>query len=161
MNQTRTFLMFALFAVAYFLFMAWEKDYAPPAPVAAVASSSAQADGSVPTATPDASTATPTPGAVPGAIPPTTSSQATSQLITISTDVLNLTLDTRGGSVVHADLLDYPSLPKTSKQPNPPPTTLLDTNEVSYFVAQNGLVSSSDAESSGDFPERENRLHDG
>src|ERR1700722_13218382 len=104
MNQTRTFLMFALLAVAYFLFMAWEKDYAPPAPVAAVASatSSAQADGSVPVATTDASSATP--GATPGVIPPTATSQATSQLITISTDVLNLTVDTRGGSVVHADL---------------------------------------------------------
>ena len=144
MNQTRTFLMFALFAVAYFLFMAWQKDYAPPAPVAAVASaSSALADGSVPTATTDASSATPS--ATPGVIPPAAGTQTTSQLITISTDVLNLTLDTRGGSVVHADLLDYPSLPKTSKQPNPPPTTLLDTTEASYFVAQNGLVSSSDA----------------
>ena len=145
MNQTRTFLMFALLAVAYFLFMAWEKDYAPPAPVAAVAgaAASAQADGSVPSATTDASTATP--GATPGVIPPTANpSQATAQLITISTDVLNLTVDTRGGSVVHADLLDYPSLPKTRNQPNPPPTTLLDTQETTYFVAQNGLVSSSD-----------------
>ena len=36
MNQTRNFLLFALLAVAYFLFMAWEKDYMtpPPAPVA-------------------------------------------------------------------------------------------------------------------------------
>ena len=29
MNQTRTFLLFALLAVAYLLWMAWEKDYAP------------------------------------------------------------------------------------------------------------------------------------
>ena len=35
MNQTRTFLMFALLAVAYFLFLAWEKDYAPPPPTTA------------------------------------------------------------------------------------------------------------------------------
>ena len=38
MNQTRTFLMFALLAVAYLLFLAWEKDYAPQPPQAAVAS---------------------------------------------------------------------------------------------------------------------------
>ncbi|EIL96221.1 preprotein translocase subunit YidC, partial [Rhodanobacter sp. 115] len=39
MNQTRTFLLFALLAVAYFLFMAWEKDYGPHPPAPAVASS--------------------------------------------------------------------------------------------------------------------------
>jgi len=144
MNQTRTFLMFALLAVAYFLFMAWEKDYAPP-PVAAVASAAStgtQADGSVPLATTDATAGTP--AATPGVVPATATNQTTSQLVTISTDVLNLTVDTRGGSLVHADLLDYPSLPKTRKEPNPPPTTLLDTADATYFVAQNGLVSSSD-----------------
>ncbi len=57
MNQTRTFLMFALLAVAYLLFLAWEKDYAPP-PVAATSASSAatpSADASVPGAIPVAS----------------------------------------------------------------------------------------------------------
>ena len=44
MNQTRTFLMFALLAVAYFLFLAWEKDYAP-SPQATVASASSSETG--------------------------------------------------------------------------------------------------------------------
>jgi YidC/Oxa1 family membrane protein insertase len=65
-------------------------------------------------------------------------------LITIDTDVLHLSVDTRGGSVVHADLLAYPNAPRTHKAPNPPPTVLLTSDEANYFVAQNGLVSSSD-----------------
>ena len=39
MNQTRNFLLFALLAVGYFLFMAWEKDYMAPPPAPAAAAS--------------------------------------------------------------------------------------------------------------------------
>ena len=148
MNQTRTFLMFALLAVAYLLFMAWEKDYAPPPPVTAASASSAatpSADGSVPGAIP--ATATPTAASGTAAAIATDvahAGQTPSQLITINTDVLRLSVDTRGGSVVHADLLAYPAAPRTHKAPNPPPTVLLADDEAHYFVAQSGLVSSSD-----------------
>jgi YidC/Oxa1 family membrane protein insertase len=135
MNQTRTFLIFALLAVAYMLFMAWEKDYAPQ-PAAAVASSStsaapASADGSVPGATAAAA-----PAAVPG-----TAQEASAQLITITTDLLRLTVDTRGGTVVRSELLSYPSVPRTKKDPDPAPVRLLDDDRAQYFVAQSGLVS--------------------
>ncbi|MGH8160376.1 MAG: membrane protein insertase YidC [Rhodanobacter sp.] len=147
MNQTRTFLMFALLAVAYFLFLAWEKDYAPPPPAAVAAASSSaaipsSADGSVPGAIPSASAASGSAPAIAGAT--ADAGQAPAQLITITTDVLKLTVDTRGGSLVHADLLAYPDAPRTHKAPNPPPTVLLDNDPAHYFVAQNGLVSSSD-----------------
>ena len=145
MNQTRTFLMFALLAVAYLLFLAWEKDYAPQPPQAAVASASsaaAAADASVPGAIPDA-------GASPAAVTAghTAAPFATaSSRITITTDVLRLVVDTRGGSVVHTDLLAYPSVAPTHKQPTPPPVALLNDSDTRYFVAQNGLVSSSGAQ---------------
>lgn len=150
MNQTRTFLMFALLAVGYFLFLAWEKDYAPPAaPPPAVASTSSarvsNADGSVPIAS---STITaPLSGATP-AVPALAASASApaARLISITTDVLQLSVDTRGGSLVHAELLAYPSAPRTHKAPNPPPTVLLDHDATHYFVAQSGLVSSSDTE---------------
>ena len=148
MNQTRTFLLFALMAVAYFLFLAWEKDYAPLPPAAAIAGASsaavAQADGSVPSAVND-SVSTPAP---PGVAPPVGGSApagaASAQLIAIDTDVLHLTVDTRGGSVVKTEMLAYPSVPVTRADPAPPPTVLLDNSGPDYFVAQNGLVSSSD-----------------
>ncbi|TAM60463.1 MAG: membrane protein insertase YidC [Rhodanobacter sp.] len=146
MNQTRTFLMFALLAVAYLLFVAWQKDYAPPPPAATSAAGTASADGSVPGAVPAAATAT---GATSGTLPTisggtATASQTPAQLITIRTDVLKLIVDTRGGSLVHAELLAYPAAASTHKQPNPPPTVLLDSEATHYFVVQSGLVSSSD-----------------
>jgi YidC/Oxa1 family membrane protein insertase len=80
--------------------------------------------------------------------------------------VLHLTVDTRGGSVVHADLLAYPSLPPTHKQPNPPPTTLLDNSDDDTSWRRTAWSAAAtrrrrSAEPSGDLPERENRLHDG
>ncbi len=147
MNQTRTFLLFALFAVGYFLFLAWEKDYAPLPPAAAVSASSTSApsDGSVPIASSDsAPTGAAVPGSTPSLVPVSKPGTQTAQLITINTDVLHLTVDTRGGSIVKTQLIAYPSQPLTHKQPNPPPTVLLDNSVDDYFVAQNGLVSSSD-----------------
>jgi YidC/Oxa1 family membrane protein insertase len=145
MNQTRTFLMFALLAVAYFLFLAWEKDYAPkPLPATVASASSAalpSADGSVPGAIPTAASST-APTRAPAIAGDATAAPA--QLITITTDVLKLSVDTRGGSLVHADLLAYPQAPHTHKAPNPPPTVLLTSDPERYSVVQNGLVSSSD-----------------
>lgn len=144
MNQTRTFLLFALLAVAYFLFLAWEKDYGPQPPPPEVASTgvASSTDASVPGAIPTATPSTPAPPA------PAQSGQnaaAPAQLITITTDVLKLSVDTRGGSLVHADLLAYPQAARTHKSPNPPPTVLLSSDEAHYSVAQSGLVSSSDS----------------
>ena len=144
MNQTRTFLLFALLAVAYFLFLAWEKDYGPQPPPPEVASTgvASSTDASVPGAIPTATPSTPAPAA------PAQSGQnaaAPAQLITITTDVLKLSVDTRGGSLVHADLLAYPQAARTHKSPNPPPTVLLSSDEAHYSVAQSGLVSSSDS----------------
>jgi hypothetical protein len=53
MNQTRTFLMFALFAVGFLLWQAWEQDYGPHPVNQQTASATTAADGStVPGATP-------------------------------------------------------------------------------------------------------------
>ncbi|KQZ79212.1 preprotein translocase YidC [Rhodanobacter sp. Root561] len=143
MNQTRTFLLFALVAVAYFLFMAWQKDYAPRPPQNTVTATAApSSDASVPGAIPGSTAtavASPAVGNVANAPAP-----AAAQLITVQTDVLKLGVDSRGGSLVHADLLAYPNAPRTHKNPNPPPTVLLSSDDAHYSVAQNGLVSSSD-----------------
>lgn len=145
MKQTRNFLLFALLAVAYFLFVAWQKDYMlpPPAPAPVAASSTAAPAASVP-AVPTAQVgapvaATPSIGATTSAV----THAATPQVI-VTTDVLRLTIDTRGGSIVSSHLLDYPVAPRTHKDPNPAPVTLFNDTDAKYFVAQNGLVSSSD-----------------
>ncbi|WP_431635062.1 membrane protein insertase YidC [Dyella sp. KULCS107] len=139
MNQTRTFLLFAMVAVAYLLWNAWEKDYGPQPPVpataatAGAASSAAAADGSVPGAS------APTP-AIPSA---TGGTEPAGQLVTVTTDLLRLTIDTRGGSLVRSELLNYPVTPRTKKNPNPAPIRLLDDSATHFFAAQDGLISAS------------------
>jgi YidC/Oxa1 family membrane protein insertase len=138
MNQTRTFLIFALLAVAYMLFMAWEKDYAPQPPAAVASSATAAtpaiADGSVPGATASASATTSV--AVPGSV-----NEASAQLISVTNDVLRLTIDTRGGSVVRSELLTFPDQPRTRNNPDPAPVRLLNDEREHFFVSQSGLVS--------------------
>lgn len=160
MNQTRTFLFFALIAVSYLLWSAWEQDYASkPAPVAtapastdsaaAAGSSATVSDGSVPDARPVAAAQTPavTPSVAPvdSAAGSAASSAQQGKLITVTTDVLRLTIDTRGGSLVRSELLNYLVTPRTSKHPDPPPIRLLDERDLHYFAAQDGLISASGA----------------
>jgi YidC/Oxa1 family membrane protein insertase len=58
------------------------------------------------------------------------------QYVTLSNDVLRLTIDTRGGSVVRADLLAYPKQVKGDTSP----VRLLSDDPQRLFVAQDGLV---------------------
>ena len=134
MNQTRTFLLFALLAVAYLLWQAWEQDYAPhplnePTTTSATAAGGSNVPGAAPTITNAA----------------TGGATAPAQLITVTTDVLRLTIDTRGGSVVRSELLKYPVSPRTKKDPDPAPIRLLDDSSADYFTAQDGLVSADGA----------------
>ncbi|MDF3983867.1 membrane protein insertase YidC [Luteibacter sp. PPL201] len=137
MNQTRTFLLFALMFVAYLLWTEWQKDYGPhPQAAAPTAQNEAAkaADGSVPGAG--------TPAAVPT---DAVANEGKGQLVTLSNDVLRLTIDTRGGSIVRSELLAYPDEPVTKKNPNPPPVRLLDDDPAHFFAAQDGLVSNTGA----------------
>ena len=95
--------------------MDWEKDYGPkPVPAATSSAAVPAADNSgVPGAT-----------SAPGAarVPANgAAADVQAQLITITTDVLRLTVDTRGGSVVRSELMHYPSEPVTKKNPTPAP----------------------------------------
>ena len=138
MNQTRTLIFFALMFVAYLLWTEWEKDYGPhpPAPTpAAQTDAGKNADGTVPGATGPASVPNENGAANDGK----------GQLVTLSNDVLRLTIDTRGGSVVRSELLAYPNEPVTKKNPTPPPARLLDDEAEHFFAAQDGLVSNTGA----------------
>lgn len=143
MNQTRTLLFFALMFVAYLLWTEWEKDYGPqpvaPTPAAqtdaAAGAGKANADNSVPGST--------APAAVPNET--ATPAEGKGELVTLSNDVLRLTIDTRGGSIVRSELLAYPRDPVTKKDPNPPPARLLNDDPAHFFAAQDGLVSSTGA----------------
>lgn len=138
MNQTRTLLFFALMFVAYLLWTEWEKDYGPqpvaPTPAAQTDAGKPNTDSSIPGAA--------APASVPGE---TAAADGKGELITLSNDVLRLTIDTRGGSIVRSELLAYPNEPVTKKNPNPPPARLLNDEEAQFFAAQDGLVSNTGA----------------
>lgn len=144
MNQTRTFLVFALLAVAYLLFNQWQNDYHKPpavasAPVAASSTPAIASDttdnGAVPAAT-TSSAAAP----APATIAPSTVAETHGQLITVTTDVLRVVIDSRGGSLVRAELLKYPQKLKA-----PDAVRLLDDRASHYFIAQSGLISATAA----------------
>jgi len=137
MNETRNFLLFALLAVGCLLVWEWINPQTNSSETAA-SSVAAPADAGVPGAIPDASA----PTAVTATPPAGAGDASPAPRITVTTDVLRLTIDTRGGSVVHAELLKYLTAASTHKQPAPPPVALMNDTGAQYFVAQNGLVSS-------------------
>jgi YidC/Oxa1 family membrane protein insertase len=83
------------------------------------------------TATPPTTAAAPAPAAVP------------KQRLTVTTDVLRLTFDTEGGSLVRAELLQHAGDSAADKTTST--FVLLDESATRFYVAQSGLVG-------GDFP---------
>ncbi len=140
MNNPRTLLVVALLALAYLLFLAWQEDYgAHPAPPTSPAVATAPASTAGEKASSGASTVPaaesptlPKPPAVPNG-----ATESPGQEITVTTDVLRVTIDSRGGSIVRADLLAYPQ----HSGKGSPPFRLLDNTPAAFFEAQSGLVS--------------------
>ncbi len=141
MNQTRTFLILAWLMVATLLWMEWSRESTAPA---ATATPTAQTAPDVPAgAVPEAPSAT-TPAApntvpeappAPGAAPSASATAAGGTPVTITSDVLRLTLER--GNVVAADLLAYPQ----TRDEGSPPVTLFNQDPASFYAAQVGWVS--------------------
>ena len=148
MSNTRTFLLVAMAFIAFLLWQEWDRDYGTkpvPVPVAqttaaATTTTSAtpaanSADVPKPVAAPTTTTAPP--AAAPTAEPIPATAGAPAQQIDVRTDLLHLVIDTRGGAIVQADLLNYPQDPKHKDKP----VRLLDSAPDRFFEAQTGLVS--------------------
>jgi YidC/Oxa1 family membrane protein insertase len=102
---------------------------AASAPVTGAAASS------VPTA-PSASAVPAAPGAVPAGAPSVTPA-ATKERVVVSTDVLTLTFDSEGGTLVHSAFAKY--MDQTHKDQG---FVLLDESANRVYVAQTGLIGS-------------------
>jgi YidC/Oxa1 family membrane protein insertase len=110
----------------------------------------------LPSTKPHASAPAPAPaGAASGAVPPpasvaaaagnatgaaavpggATAAPATSQRVVVSTDVLKLTFDTEGGSLVQSEFVQHDDLADKDK-----PFILLDQSPNRFYVAQTGLI---------------------
>ncbi len=128
----------AWLVVAFLLWDAWQKDQAMP-PDATALPEAVAANPSIPDAAlqdqasiPDVPT--PTGEARLEAIPDASLEKTTP--VHLENDVLRLTLDARGGSVVTAELLAYAEEPK----PGSAPVKLLTEDAAHYFIVQSGLV---------------------
>lgn len=140
MDNVRLFLFLGLAFTGMLMWQAWQQDYggsqvAQPAPTADV-------DADPPTASafsPDTPTAPTVPNA-PAADAPTPPASETSakkgSLIEVITDTLRLQIDTRGGTIVDAELRLYPvSLDQPENK------FRLLSSDYDFFIAQSGLLS--------------------
>ncbi|MCI1711271.1 MAG: membrane protein insertase YidC [Chiayiivirga sp.] len=138
MTQTRSFLLVAWLILAFFLWDAWQKDYATPTPMPSAGSSldvatSPAMDPAIPSVSDNPATS-PT---SPSVDSPSSGAATTVAPITLANDVLRLSLDAHGGSVLAADLLAYDQTASSGSAA----VQLLSQDPAHYFVAQIGWVS--------------------
>jgi YidC/Oxa1 family membrane protein insertase len=153
MPNTRVMLWVALAAILFLNYEAWIKDYPPESSAVAGQPSSVAPPAhtfgeSLPSAAP-ASAAGASPSAAaspPAAVPPpadaaagdsAAGSAATAGKVHVVTDVLDLTINLKGGELDRADLLQYPLHKDT---PNVPVRLFDDAPGDSLYVLQSGLL---------------------
>jgi YidC/Oxa1 family membrane protein insertase len=145
MANLRPILFMGLIVLAYLMWVEWQKDYGvKPQPAPEVASSSPVAsaplpmpeDGSLPTASD-----LPVASAGDAGLGQELASQAVmtseSDLLTVTTDVLEVGIDLVGGTVVSARLLDYPVDLDVSEIK----VDMFTRNGPELYIAQSGLLS--------------------
>jgi YidC/Oxa1 family membrane protein insertase len=131
-NNPRIYLWIALALMVWLNYDAWQRDYGPRPDV--VTNTARPANGPAPAPPPgsdlanqipqapkqaaaangaaagSAAGATPAAGSSPGATEPATPDSAAPAVIHVHTDVLDIDINTRGGTLQRADLLKYPKV---------------------------------------------------
>lgn len=127
MDSQRNILLIAFVFVSFLLFQAWNTKDLEPAAQASV--QQVQQDSSLPTDGADSHSLDPL---APTSTPVKT---ASSQLITVTTDVLTLSINPMGGDIVEAKLNQY-----DNELDSADPFILLKNQPNHTFIAQSGLV---------------------
>lgn len=139
MDSIKYFIFGGLAVVSYLLLLAWQEDY-PRVPVAAPAEQvqgTASNTQAVVTDTPSV-----TPGSAIGSDVPVVDSAASfstdseTNVVTVKTDVLHVTLNRNGGDIVQVTLPEY----KRQIDVENDPFVLLENSDSRTFVAKSGLV---------------------
>lgn len=139
MNSPRTILFIAFLVVTFFLYQNWLIDTAPGVQRTAQSTeqtnSDRSGDGSVPTAsaTDDSIPEATGSGEASGAMP--VDSSAAGRRVQVTTDVLDVVLDTRGGDVINAQLTQF-----AESQNSEARFELLHDEPSRLYVAQSGLI---------------------
>jgi YidC/Oxa1 family membrane protein insertase len=145
MNNPKNLLLIALIFLGFLLYDQWQKDYAPKPPTitnlsdsidSKTLNSNNSAEQRINNQTDDipvidSITSTDTD------LETKITTKNSADLITITTNVLKLQIDTMGGSIVYAELLKYP-VTKNSKEN----VVLLNKATIDNYYAQSGLISS-------------------
>ena len=121
MESQRNLLVIGLLFVSFLLFTEWQNKDNPVAVPTTTQAITNGLTGDVPAGS-DSSTDAPI-------------SEQSSNLITISSDVLELTIDTLGGDIVRADLLEHATELDAEER-----FTLLQNDATNVYVAQSGLI---------------------
>ncbi len=148
MGNLRPVLLVSLIALGYFLWIEWQKDYGqPPAsavntPAATAGDPSTPGNAELPALNADSNDLPQPldPVSSPSAATPANDGaamQAESPTVTVTTDVLKLEIALQGGTVVSAQLLNYPVV---LEQPQNK-VNLLQASGDELFIAQSGLLS--------------------
>ena len=137
MESQRSFLLIGLAMVGFLLWQQWQLDYGPKpvAPLVSTEQASTQQDmpssDDVPAATVDGQTLI-------------ASSDHNGKIISVVTDTLILSIDTKGGDVISANLGKFPK-EENSKEFY----SLLKPNGDKLFIAQSGLIGRDGTDSKG------------
>ncbi|MCJ8352036.1 membrane protein insertase YidC [Moritella sp.] len=121
MESQRNLLVIGLLFVSFLLFTEWQNKDNPVAVPTTTQAIINSLTGDVPAGS-DSSTNAP-------------NSTQSNNLITISSDVLELTIDTLGGDIVRADLLEHATELDAEER-----FTLLQNDATNIYVAQSGLI---------------------
>ena len=134
-------ILFVIFSMSgVFLFQAWQKENAPPAPPKPVAAISTPADkkgdvppGTVPSAAPATASGAPASAGVPTA--PAVAAATGGELLTVKTDLADFRINTLGGAIEDVALKQHgDTLDKTK------PYHVLLKDQTRMHVAQTGLL---------------------
>ncbi|WP_290536927.1 MULTISPECIES: membrane protein insertase YidC [Alcanivorax] len=156
MEIQRALVITGIAIVSYLMIQAWQQDYANPTQPAAVEEVAQNAQGNddgLDLPEPQAET---TDDGIPSApaeqadAPPSESADATArpERIRVSTDVLRVEIDPKGGDIVRLALPEYPRHADTPDQP----FVLLEQDASRTYVAQSGLIGKDGTDSSAGRP---------
>jgi len=129
MESQRSLLAIGLLFVSFLLWQEWQKDYGPQ-PVQQLTETQTISD--TPTAVENQDVPT-SPKSESGSNTPLSGSK--SQLISVTTDTLNVLIDTQGGDIITAKLRKFPIT-----QSAPDPMTILSNDSNHLYIAQSGLI---------------------
>ncbi|UZK04795.1 membrane protein insertase YidC [Venatoribacter cucullus] len=144
MDIRRTVIFIGLAITSYLLILAWNNDYGQKSQVVApISQTAAPVQQDMPDTSDAAVVETPAVADAPAVV--ATAEKPAADLIRVTTDVLQITIDPRGGEVVEVLLPEYPA----SIDEQNVPFVLMERNQRRTYTAQSGLLGRDGIDSKG------------